>query len=318
MKKPVQSIIALLIISVLAIIGLLTFQNRRKVTTLSIVTTNFPSYDFARAITKDIPNTSLKMLVSPGVETHDFEPTPQDIIDIKTSDFFIYTGGESDYWIENVLKDIDLAKTKVIKLLDLVEVKKEEIISGMENIHEHNHATNESEIDEHVWTSLKNSIQIIESVSEEFTAQNPTESKYLENATAYISELKTIDAEIEALIQNAKRKTLIFGDRFPLRYFVDDYGLDYFAAFPGCSEQTEASASTIAFLVDKVKSLGVPVIFRIELSGGLIADEIARSTGAQVLEFHTAHNISKNDFDSGKTYVDIMRDNLIVLKEALY
>lgn len=316
MKKTVQSIVTLLIISIFAIIGLLALQNGKQAPSFSIIATNFPSYDFARAVTKDVPGASVKMLVSPGVETHDYEPTPQDIIDIKNSNFFIYTGGESDHWVENILKDINPDQTKVIKLMDLVETKTE--AESLEDDHNHDHDENHhSDLDEHVWTSLNNSIKIIKSLEKEFLSQNPEEPKYSQNASAYINELKLIDQDIRDIVKNAKRKTLVFGDRFPLRYFVDDYDLSYYAAFPGCSEQTEASASTIAFLIDKIKSENIPAVFHIELSNGKIAAEIAKSTGAKVLEFHAAHNISKTDFESGKTYADIMRDNLTALKEAI-
>lgn len=315
MKKIVQSIVILLIVSFVVVAGLLALKKKDE--NISIVTTNFPSYDFARAITKGIPDANIKMLVSPGVEIHDYGPTPQDIIDIKNSDYFIYTGGESDHWVENILNNINPDQTKVIRLIDLVETKEEEPISGPEEDHDHEDDHHHSDIDEHVWTSLRNSIKIIQALEKEFISQNPDEPKYSQNATFYINELELIDNDIQEIVKNAKLKTLVFGDRFPLRYFIDDYGLDYYAAFPGCSERTEASASTIAFLVDIVKAKKIPVIFHIELSDGEIASEIAKSTGAKVLEFHSAHNISKNDFDSGVTYAEIMRNNLNALKEAL-
>ena len=256
------------------------------------------------------------MLVRPGVEIHSFEPTPQNIIDIKNSDFFIYTGGESDSWVESILDSLDLERTKVIKLMDLVELKAENTLSAEDDL-----LRPDDEIlveyDEHVWTSIKNAITIIESLKNEFLAKNPGETSYQKNADIYLDELRSIDAKIESLVGEASRKVLIFGDRFPLRYFVEDYGLEYYAAFPGCSEQSEADASTIAFLIEKVESENIPVVFHIELSSSAIAEEIARPTGAKVLEFHTAHNISKNDFDTGRTYADIMRDNYDALKEAL-
>ena len=169
MKKIVQPIVVLLIVSFVVVAGLLAL--RKKDENISIVTTNFPSYDFARAITKGIPDANIKMLVSPGVEIHDYEPTPQDIIDIKNSDYFIYTGGESDHWVENILNNINPDQTKVIRLIDLVETKEDEPISGPEENHDHEDDHHHSDIDEHVWTSLRNSIKIIQALEKEFISQ---------------------------------------------------------------------------------------------------------------------------------------------------
>ncbi len=279
---------------------------------INIIATNYPGYDFARAITKN-SDVNVKMLLKPGSETHDYEPTPQDIIDIQNSNLFIYVGGESDSWIEDVLKDIDTKKTKIIKMMDYVNLFEEEHIQGMETIEE-----DEKELDEHIWTSPKNVIEIIIKLKEEIKLIDQENStKYENNANEYIKELEQINNDFEEIVNNAKRKEQIFGDRFPFRYFVEQYGLTYYAAFPGCSEQTEASAKTIAFLIDKVKTDNIPVVFHIELSNGKIANTISKETGAKVLELHSAHNISQKDFDSGITYIDIMRKNITALKEAL-
>ena len=280
---------------------------------LSIVATNFPCYDFARSIIKDSKSVNLKMLLKPGVESHDFEPTPQDIIDIKNSDIFIYVGGESDEWLEDILDDVDKKKTKVIKLLDLVDVSFEEYVEGMEEEYD-----DEKEYDEHVWTSLINTIKIIDKLKDEIIKiDSSNKIEYEKRASEYIDRLYKIDAEIRDIIDKSKRKEIIFGDRFPLLYFVKEYGLTYYAAFPGCSSETEASAKTISFLIDKVKDDKIPVVFHIELSSSKIAKTIANETGAKVLEFNSAHNISQEDFDDGKTYLDIMEDNVRALKIAL-
>jgi zinc transport system substrate-binding protein len=280
----------------------------------SIITTNFAEYDFVRAIVKD-SNVNVKILLKPGSEMHDYEPTPQDIIDIQKSNMFIYVGGESDSWIDGVLENIDTSKVKIIKLMDLVDVVEEEHKEGMEEDEEE---SDDIEYDEHVWTSPKNAITIIEKLTFEIKKIDSNNSElYQKNADNYIKEVKDIDNEIREVINSSKRKLLIFGDRFPLRYFVDEYNLDYYAAFSGCSEQSEASAKTIAFLVNKVKEDDIPVVFHIELSNGNIANAISNETGAKVLEFHSAHNISQKDFDNGITYVDIMKKNIEVLKEAL-
>lgn len=300
---------------VMSIILLTGCNNKEKSNKITIISSSFPGYDFARAITKDSKNIETKMLLKAGSEMHDFEPTPQDIKNIKNSRIFIYVGGESDAWIEDILNDINTEETKIIKLMDLVNTVEEEIVEGME---EQEHDREEIEYDEHVWTSPINAIEIIEKVKNEIIKVDPdNKDLYEDNANKYIQELRQVDEEIKDIVNNSKRKELIFGDRFPLRYFVDEYGLSYYAAFPGCSHQTEASAKTISFLINKVKEDSIPVIFHIELSDGKIANAISEATGAKVLEFKTAHNISQSDFDAGITYVDIMKDNISVLKEAL-
>ncbi|MCR4581554.1 MAG: metal ABC transporter substrate-binding protein [Bacilli bacterium] len=281
----------------------------------TIMVTNFPCYDIARALTKDT-NIEVKMLLKPGAEIHDFEPTPQDIINIQKSGMFIYVGGESDEWINDVLKDIDASSTKLIKLVDLVDLKEEEIVEGMEAEEEENEE--EEEYDEHVWTSPINMITMINKIKDDvINLDSSNKDKINTNASNYIKELETIDSKIKEVVKTAKRKELIFGDRFPLRYFVDEYNIKYYAAFPGCSEQTEANAKTISYLINKVKKDKVPVVLKIELSTGNIANTIAKETNTKVLEFNTAHNITQDDFDKGITYIDIMNNNIEVLKEAL-
>lgn len=318
MKKVLKlMVVAIMLFSVVSLTGC---NKNNKDTKLTIISTSFPGYDFARAVTKNSKDVEVKMLLKPGAEMHDFEPTPQDIKNIKNSDIFIYVGGDSDEWIKDVLDDIDTDKTKVIKLMDLVNVVEEEHVEGME---EHHHDEDEEEeedveYDEHVWTSPINTITITNKLKDEIIKiDNDNKELYEKNANNYVNELTNIDTEIKNVVKNAKRKEIIFGDRFPLRYFVEEYKLSYYAAFPGCSEQTEASAKTISFLIDKVKADKVPVVFHIELSNEKIANTIAKETGAKVLEFKTAHNISQKDFDAGVTYVDIMKDNIKVLKEAL-
>ena len=303
-------IILVLLISLVLISGCGKNKNDSKYT---IVTTSFPGFDFARAITEET-DFNVIMLIKPGSEMHHYEPTPQDIINIEKSDLFIYVGGDSDSWIEDVLKDIDTKKTKIIKLMDLVNVVEEETIEGMEEEEE----KEEIEYDEHIWTSPSNVIAIIEKLKEEIIKIDENDKeKYEKNSSLYINKIKDIDEEIKEIVNNSKRKELVFADRFPFRYFVDEYNLDYYAAFKGCSEQTEASAKTIAFLIDKVKKDNIPVVFKIELSDGKIAENISKATQAKILEFHSAHNISQKDFDKGLTYIDIMKNNVKALKEAL-
>ena len=285
-----------------------TFNKDSK--NMTIVTTNFPSYDFVRSIIKD-SNIDLKLLLKPGTDIHDYEPSPKDIIDIKNSNMFIYVGGESDSWIDSIIDNID-NDTKVIKLMDLVSLKEEEIIDGMDVDED------EIEYDEHIWTSISNAISIINKLKDEIISIDSTnKSLYEKNSDIYINELKNIDTKIKEVVNTSKRDTLVFGDRFPFRYFVDEYNLKYYAAFPGCSDKTEASAKTIAFLIDKIKEDNIPVILKLELSNSKIADTLSKETNTKVLTFNSAHNVSLEEFNKGITYVDIMNSNIDVLKEAL-
>ena len=308
MKRNIKIILALIITLFLGVALIVVFNNKAKQSEkLSIITSNFPAYDFARAVAGD--RAEIKMLIKPGAELHDFEPSPQDIIDIRNSDLFIYTGGESDEWVESILDDT----TNTLQMMNSVNTLQEEIIEGMESEDE-----NEGEDDEHVWTSLRNAIKIIHSIRDELSEISPENQGYFEeNAKAYTDKLSELDTSYQYIVRNAKRKTLVFGDRFPLRYFVEDYKLDYYAAFPGCAEQTEASSKTIAFLIDKVRKEKIPVVLKIELSSNKTAQTIADETGAKVLTFNSAHNISAEDFAKGVTYADIMESNLAVLEEAL-
>lgn len=309
MKKILTIIISLLILITLT--GCKTYKDDGK---LTILTSNFPSCDFARAITKNVPNTSVEMLLKPGTEMHNYEPTPKDIIKISKSDIFIYVGGESDEWINDLLDSIDTKKVKIIKLMDLVDIVEEETVEGMQEEEEEE----AKEYDEHVWTSPRNAIKIINSLKDEIIKLDENNIHlYEDNSTKYISELELIDREIRNIVDNSSRKELIFADRFPFRYFVDEYNLKYYAAFPGCSSETEASSKTISFLINKVKEDNIPVILTIEFSNKKIANTISNETGAIVLELNSAHNISEEDFNNGKTYLDIMRDNVNTLMEAL-
>lgn len=302
--------ISILFLLIILLTGCKIKSNNKK----TIVVTNFSSYDFVRAILGDTDSIELEMLISPGSEIHHYEPSPKDIKNIINSKLFIYVGGESDEWIDDILNDINKNKTSLIKLMDLVDLKEEEIIEGMESEEEEE----EAEYDEHIWTSPKNAIIIINYLKEKIIKIDPdNKEKYEDNAEKYINELIEIDNEFRTIVVNSKRKEVVFGDRFPLIYFTDEYNLSYYAAFPGCSEQTEASAKTISYLVNKVKDNNIPVVFKIELSNGNIANTIAEETNAKVLTFNTAHNISLKDFNKGITYVDIMRSNIEALKEAL-
>ena len=312
------------IFGLVLVVGLLAFLvlNREKFEQkkYSVVSTSFPGYDFARAVTKNT-NISTKMLVKPGAETHTYEPTPQDIIDIKNADMFIYVGGDSDTWVKKILKDVDTKKTHVVKLVDLVSTVEEEIVEGMEdeNEHEHEHDHDEEEegpeIDEHVWTSPKKAMEIVKKIAEVASEIDVAEkNKIDDNAEKYVAENAQVDKDLHQAI-DGKISEIVVADRFPFRYFADEFGLKYAAAFSGCSEQTEASAKTISFLINIVKQDKVKKIYKIELSNGKIAETVSKDTGAEVLELHSAHNVTADDFSKGVTYVDLMKRNLLALSK---
>ncbi len=329
------------IFGLVLVVGLLAFLvlNREKFEQkkYSVVSTSFPGYDFARAVTKNT-NISTKMLVKPGAETHTYEPTPQDIIDIKNADMFIYVGGDSDTWVEKILKDVDTKKTHVVKLVDLVSTVEEEIVEGMEDedehehdhdhdhkhdhdheSHEHKHDHDEEEegpeIDEHVWTSPKKAMEIVKKIAEVASEIDVAEkNKIDDNAEKYVAEIAQVDKDLHQAI-DGKISEIVVADRFPFRYFADEFGLKYAAAFSGCSEQTEASAKTISFLINKVKQDKIKKIYKIELSNGKIAETVSKDTGAEVLELHSAHNVTADDFSKGVTYVDLMKRNLLALSK---
>lgn len=272
---------------------------------LRILATSFPAYDFARAVVGD--DGKVEMLLDPGAEIHDYEPTPQDIIKMQESDVFIYTGGESETWVDEMLEGIDSGRTKVIRMMDLVELMVEDEEGGEVNY------------DEHVWTSLRNAIVIVGVLRDELIELDKNKAEdYTNNAKSYIEELQEIDGEIRNLVTRGKRKEIVFGDRFALRYFVEEYRLDYDAAFPGCSEQTEVSVKTLTSLVDKVRELGAPVVLKNEMSNNGIAETIAGEAGVEVLEFYSGHSMAPEDFRDGVTYAEMMRRNVRVLERALY
>ena len=280
---------------------------------INVTATIFPPYDFVRRIAGDKVN--LTMLLPPGAESHSFEPTPRDIITIQNSDIFVYAGGESEKWIDRILQSMNTDKMKIFSMMDAVEVVEEEIVEGMEDDDD---GAEEVSYDEHVWTSPKNAILIVRSLGEllcETDAENA--DFYRRNTEAYIAALEELDASFNAVVAGAGRNTIVFGDRFPFRYFAEAYGLEYFAAFPGCSTETEPSAATVAFLINKIRAEKIPVVFHIELSNERMADTISAETGAKKLLLHSSHNITKKDFDSGEGYLEIMRRNVESLREAL-
>lgn len=286
---------------------------------LKVVSTIFASYDFARQIGGTVAD--ITMLLKPGVESHSYEPSPKDIVTIQECDIFIYTGGENDAWVDSILETMDTTHMTIIKMMDLVDTYEEETVEGME-IHEHTeddeHEHDHEELDEHVWTSPVNAITICEAITKAFIdADSDNGDVYEANSKAYIKELKKLDETFRKIVGTSDRRVVVFGDRFPLRYFVEEYNLEYYAAFPGCSSETEASAATIAFLIDKVKEEEIPVVFKIELSSDSMANTIAEDSGAKVLTFNTCHNITSEEFENGENYLTLMYKNANALKEAV-
>lgn len=301
---------------------------------LSIVTTIFPEYDWVRQILGDkADNADVTMLLDNGVDLHSYQPTADDIVKISDCDLFIYVGGESYGWVEDALKNATNKDMKVVNLLEVLgdKVKNEEVVEGMqEEEHEHEDGEeheegeeheHEEEADEHVWLSLKNAEVLVGTISNALQEVDPgNKDAYAANADAYVKKLSALDAEYQTAVDNAARKTVLFGDRFPFRYLVDDYGLNYYAAFVGCSAETEASFETISFLAKKVDELKLPCVLTIEGKNHKIAETIVKNTAPKsqkILTMDSMQSTTSKDVASGTTYFSVMEKNLAVLKEAL-
>ena len=306
---------------------------------LKIVTTIFPEYDITRAIAKD--KVDLELMIKPGVDVHSFTPTPQDIKTVQNSDIFVYGGTEHDKWVENLTKSIDMKNKKVVKLVDGIQQLEEESVDGMKHEHhhddkkedEHNHDhkhekedkhnhdhENESdkELDPHYWTSPKNAIQMAKTVTNALVEKDPGNAEfYKENAKNYIKQLEDVDKELHDVVDKAKIKKVIIADRFPFRYLFKDLGLEYRALFSGCSVESTASAGQIKKMVDYVKENKIPVVYHIEMGKGELAETVAKNSGAKVKLLHSIHTVTKEDFDKGITYIDLMKQNVEALKEGL-
>ena len=301
---------------------------------LSIVTTIFPEYDWVKAVLGDkAEHADITMLLDNGVDLHSYQPTADDIVKISDCDLFLSVGGESEGWVEKALKNSSNKDRKVINLLDVLgdSVKHEEVVEGMqEEEHEHEDADehgdgkeheHEEESDEHVWLSLKNAETLVGAISnalQELDAEN--KEIYAANADAYMKKLAALDAEYQTAVDNATRKTVLFGDRFPFRYLVDDYGLNYYAAFIGCSAETEASFETVSFLAKKADELNLPCVLTIEGKHHKIAETIVKNTAQKsqkILTMDSMQSTTSKDVASGTTYLSVMEKNLAVLKEAL-
>ncbi len=334
MKKVIAVFLSLALMASLA----LTAEAAEE-KTIRVVTTIFPIYDWVREISGDNSTVELTMLLDNGVDLHSYQPTAADIMKIATCDVFIHVGGESDEWVEDALQEAVNKDMIVVNLVDAMgeDIKTEEIVEGMEHEHdedeEHEHGEahaedgdhdhdHEEEADEHVWLSLRNAQKLAGAISEALAQADPAHGEsFRANAAAYCEKLAALDREYSQAVETASFKTLVFGDRFPFRYLTDDYGLAYYAAFAGCSAETEASFRTIVFLAQKTDELGLPAVMTIEGAHHKIAETIVENTSAKdqkILTLNSMQGTTTADVQSGATYLSIMEENLDVLKQAIH
>ena len=302
---------------------------------VSIVATTYPQYDWLKNVLGSrLDAVNLTLLIKNGTDLHSYKPSAQDIAAIASADMVVYVGGESDEWIEKALSATPKAGRVQVNLMEALgdRVKEEEIVEGMQAEEEHEHAeptaaethehAEEAENDEHVWLSLKNAEILVKNLAEAVAKLDTTNaSEYHMNAALYVAKISALDAQYRAAVDSANFKTILFGDRFPFRYLVDDYGIKYFAAFVGCSAESEASFKTVAFLASKMDSLALPAIFTIDGSNGKIArailDASKKSKEVAVLTLNSMQSVTDDQMKSGMDYISIMQSNLEVLKKAI-
>lgn len=317
--KKIIFILCVIVILTISLFGCsVSYEHSDK---LRIVTTLFPAYDFARNIAAD--NAEVTLLLPPGVEPHSYEPTPKDMVEIQNCDIFICNGGESESWIEGILDSLDSSKFRTVRLIDSTSALLEEDESYEheehgEHEHEHEHEGDEVGYDEHIWTSPVICVELCNAIEAAISSvDSGNAAQYRRNLESYTSKLKSLDLSFKEVVESGKRQEIIFGDRFPFKYFAQEYGLVYHAAFPGCSSQTEPSAATLARLINKTREDKIPAVFYIEMSNQAVANALAKETGAKTLLFHSCHNLTKDEFYSGETYLSLMNKNLENLKTAL-
>ncbi len=309
---------------------------KKKDGELSVVTTSFPPYDFVRGVTGD--DADITMLLCPGAEAHSYEPTPLDIAKIQQCDVFVYIGGEGEVWVDKILDSIDTDDIEIIRLFDYIDPLEEEEVEGASptghshehhhdhddddedgDEHDHEHDEEEEEFDEHIWTSPRNAALCVNGISSVLCEKFPEKAgEFSSNAESYSEKLDELDHEFSDMTAAAPENTIVIGDRFPFRYLAHDYGLKYYAAFSGCSSESEPSVYTMAFLIDEILEHDIDTVFCLEFSTKKLAEKLCDATGADMLTLHSCHNVSKDDFESGVTYLDLMQNNLNNLREALY
>lgn len=324
LKKVVSVILAaMLCMGLVGCSG--TKETNSKEYKLNIVASMFPYYDITRAVIGDVEGINLEMAVAPGQDSHSFEPTPAEIINMQQADLFIYNGGEIETWVEEVLESFDNSSQTQVKMIEAANGIELLCAEGHSHDHEesshseHSHEEHaHDEFDAHIWTSPANAIIITELIRETLCNIMPEEKEsFKQNAQNYIEQLKEIDMEIRDIVDSASTKELIFADQFPLIYFAEEYGLDYHAAFPGCGHDMEPSAKDICSLIDEIKEENIKAVFHLELSSQRVADTICEDTGAKKLQFNSCHNVSQKQFSDGITYVELMRENVESLEQAL-
>ncbi len=286
--------------------------------TLDIVCTIFPQYDWTKNLTAGNDAVNIELLQDSGVDLHNYQATASDKVKIMGADLLIYVGGESDRWVEDILSDSDNPNRKIVKLLDEVDSLDEEDVPGAEEDHDHEE---EEGTDEHVWLSLKRADKLVRAIAKALQTVDPANDVlYENNMHAYTEKISSLETEYSAAIQNAERKVLVFGDRFPFRYLVEDYDLDYFAAFSGCSAETEASFATIINLAKAIDEHSVPYVLVLENSDKKIANQIVNQTeqkNQQILEINSIQSVTRKQIDEGVDYISLMQENLETLKTAL-
>ena len=330
MKKWIMSSLAILLGILSISIPLAGVRTAEAGTTedsgkkLKIVTTIFPEYDWTRAVLGDREaDVDLTMLLDNGTDLHSFQPAVKDIMKVSSCDLLIYVGGESDQWIEDALESAQNKDMKTINLMEVLgdTIKEEEKVEGMQESGHGHEDEDEKEYDEHVWTSLRNASVICGIIAETLEEMDPeNKDVYASNAAAYQEKLSDLDTEYQNTVDSAKQNTLLFADRFAFRYLVDDYGLSYYAAFAGCSAESEASFETVSFLAKKVDELGLPCVLTIEGKNHKLAETIVQSTAGKnqkVLTMDSMQSTTSEDVANGTTYLSVMEQNLGVLKEAL-
>ncbi len=310
-KKMTAYFLPVLLCALLAGCAAIPQKTADKHEKIRIITTSFPPYDFARQLAGDMAEVT--MLLAPGQESHTYEPTPQDMVQLQQADLFIMGGGKSDEWAKKLAKSANLGVENTLSMMDNFPVLPETYHAHETDDHSENFA-----YDEHVWTSPAGAMEICKKIADALCALSPENSEFfLKNLEEYLKKLELLDNKFWYVVENSPRKTLIFGDRFPFRYFAQRYGLSYYAAFPGCAQETEPVASTMKFLIDKVNQEKIPVVLHIELSNRKVADTICEATGAKPMLFHACHGVTKEELAAGATYISLMEQNVEVLKEAL-
>ena len=291
----------------LAILLLLAVASATGEKSLSVVATNFPCYDFARQVVGD--RGSVTLLIHPGVEVHSYEPAPADILAIGQADLFVYIGGEGDAWAEDILSGLDGGPAR-LRMMDVVSLLEEE----GEEAHDHEGP----EYDEHIWTSPKNAEAMVLALSEALAGLDDARAEeYRQAGQAYASEIADIDAAFEAVVEGGVRRELVFADRFPFLYFTRAYGLEYAAAFPSCTADTEPTPQTMMGLIRKVRQDGIPAVYAIELSTQAVARAVAEETGAEILTLHSMQTVTQEEFDAGESYVSLMWKNVEAVRRGL-